>query len=142
MKQTFTKESISINDGEIEIWDGETLIGASETFLWKHVDCIILDRTEFVKPVDVEKLAHINSEKYYFSGAPKSAAFGSFMEGYNANPNEFTREDMELAFKAGCLTKTEVGWSGFGEFINNLRPLSIPEQVTIENNKVISVVWK
>jgi len=65
-----------------------------------------------------------------------------FIAGYKANPNEFTREEVELAFKAGCLTNSEVGWSGFEAFMNNLRPLSIPASVTIENNQVIEVKWE
>jgi len=108
-----------------------------------------LDRKEFVKQVDLEALAanhamQTHGTEYTEPDMQRDVhdTVRDFKAGYNANPNEFTREDMELAFKAGCLTKTEVGWSGFGEFINNLRPLSIPEQVTIENNKVISVVWK
>ena len=105
MKQTFTKESIVLLDGEIVIKDS---IGLVLYTTHPHNRLGKLDRKAFVKP-DPDII--------------------------------FTREDMELSFKAGCLTNSKVGWSGFEEFMNNLRPLSIPASVTIENNQVIEVIW-
>jgi len=145
MKQTFTKESIFINDGEIEIWDGETLIGASETFLWKHVDCIILDRKEFVKPVEratVEGMAIVEFGKMPTIMQRCLRMFTKgFKAGYNANPNEFTREQVVKMLHAATGSVKDFVTDNDG-FIDSFMELSIPESVTIENNQVISVVWK
>jgi len=171
MKQTFTKESITMHEGEVLIlktphnprnvnfhYEGVTfdiLYSTGVILGTAHID-----RKEFVKPVDVEALADSYLTPDIFLSRPEPIwsdhegyieLSEAFQEGYNANPNEFTREDMQLAFKAGAeyinsdayiTYKSEKAITKAGEqYVDNLRPLSIPESVTIENNQVISVVW-
>jgi len=49
MKQTFTKESIVLSEGNIEIWNGEKLIATTDTFLSKHVESIYIEKEVFIR---------------------------------------------------------------------------------------------
>lgn len=135
MKETFTRESIALNDGEIEIWDSKILIATTDSFLHKHVESIRIARKAFVKPVDVYKLA---SEHFMHLNEPHDAP-AYFMAGYNTNPKEFTREQLIEAMKYASSHLSSL--KGIMCYIDQMGELSIPESVTIENNQVISVVW-
>lgn len=93
-----------------------------------------------MKPkVDVGELAHKGNNGTY----PIDEGWRrGFEEGYNAKEAEFTREDMELAWKAGSIHNTSVGFDNFESFLNNIRQLSLPTSVTLnENNEVTHVEW-
>lgn len=150
MKQTFTKDSIvQTSDTHIHLLNakGDSVYSTNSDAV-KH-GVVLLPRKAFVKPVDVEALAHINSEKYYFKSVPKEVVFKSFMEGYASAPKkEFTREDMVEAVKYGAayalsrkISSGQQLENDASEFVDSLQPLSIPEQITIENNQVIEVIW-
>jgi len=161
MKQTFTKDSIVLHEGEIYLTrirqHGE--FGNMPFFTLKGIRvaaCTIpikgaftLDRKAFVKPVDVEALA----KEYASSQGDNARSYAvahDWLCGRNSNPNEFTREDMISAMYAAFskdLDHRDV--DSVDEYIDKyikgyldrLQPLSIPASVTIENNQVIEVIW-
>jgi len=166
MKQTFKKESIELIKGEIHIIDYNIPVSLDDGVTWfgkDHVaykvafttdkiraDVIHIDRKAFVKPVDVEALkvaAWYKEHNISHFGDHEYELFSDgYDAGYKANPNEFTREDMIQAVKYGAAYADAHGHFNMEqagiEFIDSLRPLSIPASVTIENNQVIEVIWK
>jgi len=136
MKQTFTKESIELsNQGGIFI------INENGHFVYstQQIDGIPqLDRKEFVKPVDVLQLATSNHSTCKLNVDKVDYTLG-YAAGYNANPNEFTREQLVEAMKYASSHLSSL--KGIMCYIDQMGELSIPESVTIENNQVISVVW-
>lgn len=134
----YTKETIYLKDGQIEIWDGQTLIGTTDIFLHKHVGSIQLDRKEFVKPVDVEKEANNWADSECPSPYEQWGAKG-YIAAMEANPNEFTRGQIIDAMKYASSHLSSL--KGIMDYIDSIGALRIPESVTIENNQVIEVKW-
>lgn len=102
----------------------------------------LLDRNSFVKGVDLEELeavAYMTTKGH--RGQSEGFELG-FKAGYKSNKNEFTWEEMEKAFCAGCNSMTTPdSFKTSTEFITSLRPLSLPSSLTIENNEIIEVKW-
>jgi len=134
MKQTFTKESIHLKQGNIYLFD-DGLLKATTDESYKDIIPCFIDRKEFVKPVDVEVLAKEYATKQG-DNARNYAVAHDWISGYNANPNEFTREQVIKICTKILKEKFKIH-----EAIESVYVLEIPESVTIENNQVISVVW-
>jgi len=135
----YTKESIRIVQGEAYLFNGNHTVASTAPDAAK-MGFIQLDSKAFVKPVDVMQLA------YDYSTFDQAAS--AWHDGYKANPNEFTREDMIQAVKYGAayidldsLTSMDELDKEASDFIDRLRPLSIPEYIVIEDNQVKEVVW-
>ena len=101
-----------------------------------------LDRSLFVKGVDVEELAAIRfpmSDNSNFDHLHHLRV--GFIAGYNANKNEFTRDEvitlmMKAVFKVGTGEFVDIE-----EIINNLRPLSLPSSIIIEGEEITKINW-
>jgi len=144
MKQTFTKESIRIVQGEAYLFKGNNTIASTAPDA-ATMGFIQLDRKAFVKPVDVDELANQFTEGIELG---KPVLKLSYVAGYKANPNEFTREEMIEAVKYGAAYAVSRKISSVQQlendavaYIDSIRPLSIPASVTIENNQVIEILW-
>lgn len=148
-KQTFTQEQMRLFGNEVYVIsedkfsnatiDGKYIVYTTDTCV---LDVPKLERSKFVKPVDVERLATEYSEAN-ISDACILAGIDCFIAGY-ANKKEFTREDLEfaiqLAFTNGRYAKVSqeeietVIWQ-------KLQPLSLPSSLTIEDNIITEVKW-
>lgn len=98
-----------------------------------------LDRKHFVKPkVDVEELAWKKYPDEHDSYYKRQA----FEDGYNFKEAEFTREDMEACWLAAQKKMNDFNESGFSKFMNELRPLSLPKSIDVDDDfNVKNVIW-
>lgn len=99
-----------------------------------------LDRQKFVKPVDdVKKLANDQSKLFYHEPSEIKSHFKlGFKAGYKANKAEFTMEEMEDAMN---LARNKAHYLSNNSILNQLRPLSIPEYIVIDNDEIVEVKW-
>lgn len=106
----------------------------------------LLPREVFVKPqVDVEELADKAGWEYSTFDQAASAFSLGFEAGHYANKNQFTKEEMEQAFRSGWSNSENINSSfeledSFEWFLKSIRPLSLPQEITIENHNV-TVKW-
>lgn len=132
-------------DGEIFITEPHDEGEEKTIYSTKKIhDCPLLDRNRFVKGEDLDDFI---AEAYHNTKGHKGQVEGfelGFKAGYQANKAEFTREELEKAFMAGIKSVTAHGvwYKIFNEFVSELRQLSLPDSVTIENNEIIEVKWK
>lgn len=103
---------------------------------------IQLDRNKFIKSVDLGLLENEAWKETNFTSL--NSAIGhehGFLAGYNANNNEFTKDEvvklMSKSFNQGALN----GNKSISDLIKEIRPLSLPQSVKIENNEIIDVKW-
>lgn len=105
-----------------------------------------LDRIVFVKPKDVESLA-INKFPDGYNKHTSHAMRQIWVDGYNANKGEFTREEMIKAMNSVASFTVECSNNPFAlsayidGFMNGIRQISIPNSITINNNEV-TVNWE
>lgn len=159
-------------DGEICLFseDKRTMHYSTDKFYEKN-GVKILPRDKFVKPKDVEALAEHHAKDTYKwplnkQGEPvtlppsqttppnytqhRKVAKMHFKAGHNANPNEFTRDEMVKAMEDAynypftCIELLQE--DKFDEerdrIINSLRPLSLPASVEInEQGEIENIKW-
>ena len=99
----------------------------------------LLPREVFVKAQDIEELADKAGWEYSTFDQAASAFSLGFKSGYNANKNQFTKEEMEsvilmLAHLTGTVQER------LDKAIASVHPLSLPQEITIENDNV-TVKW-
>jgi len=86
----------------------------------------------------------------YVTSSTFDQAASAWHDGYKANPNEFTRDEMykcALEFyyhwHNSALTNTAHELQEWlPNHIDSIRPISVPSSITIENNQVIEVIWE
>lgn len=149
-KQTFTQEQMRLVGNEVYVVKPEEdFVSIDDNFLKTsegfciilyttdkgHTDVPQLERSKFVKPVDVLKLAE--QEGHFFD------AKGGFIAGYNANKNEFTREQMESAIRISAARGIRGNEIMPDEIIDMVseKTLSLPASLTIEDNIITEVKW-
>lgn len=155
MKTLHANRDYVLHNGHVHIFKEHYLTGllasTDKSLPVKHID-----RSVFVKPVDMGQIFDNNFDCYAdtWQGDAESMQAGEvvpamtkdkFVEvmSKNANPNQFTLEDMKNAFRAGVLTNTEVGWDGFDNFIENYKDISPPETIQCDDNyENFKPIWK
>lgn len=105
-----------------------------------------LDRSLFVKPIDVDELSFSWLRKNLYYKDPKEEndikefkEFQTvFLAGYNANKAEFAQEELKQGLAAIRYYKN----MSIDDVIKNLRPLTLPKQITTDKEyNVIEVLW-
>lgn len=107
-----------------------------------------LDRQKFVKPVDIGEIAFNYAEKSNAKWDNENVVNEAFKAGYNANKAEFTKEEVRQAMADSmafldCNPKATVNeiFEWRKEYLNKIRPISIPKSITIQNDEIINVEW-
>jgi len=137
-KTTYTPDTIVLVGGEISIYslDKTKLIASTDKIHSILNGVILLDRQQFVRPVDVYKLANDKVELGEISTHERAA----FVAGYNANKGVYTEEQLleaiSMAFSYG-----KIGEIYLSKILSKIKPLSIPKSVTIENGAVTEITW-
>lgn len=92
-----------------------------------------LDRNLFVKKEDVEELYH--QTKYNLGYDSYDLHDEYFHAGYNANKNEFSRKDMEIAIeRAGYMAQMGISCEkATKSILTELRPLTLPQSITVDS---------
>lgn len=103
----------------------------------KDLDNIVsLPRDKFVKPVDYIELAI----EEFGEDKVNRLVVDIFTKGHNANPNDFTRDEMIKAMNA--VHNNPLIILDIPAYINHLRPLSLPESIQInEQGEIVNVIW-
>lgn len=160
MKTLLPNKDYKLEDNEIYVYniipiisgEGETLTKKVLTHSTAPLQGVKqLDRSMFVKGVDVKELANsANGYNLYFKETKSPIFNEGFIAGYNANKNEFSKSDMEKMFYQGALFKDERPYYDMSEskaspeyidwFIKTLRPLSLPASITL-NGDDITIKW-
>lgn len=105
---------------------------------------IHLQREWFVKREDVEEMANSANGYNYYCKETKAPIFNEgFKAGYNAKKGEFTREEAEALFNEGCRQGTGAySLKTFNECISILRPLTLPQSLTLnKDNELVKIEW-
>lgn len=175
MNTTITKDQILLKDNEVYvidktaliwksdwvydsfmeiIWQAEHDSKASKQFLYKitHSTAKLdgvkqLPREWFVMGEDVEELADKAGWEYSTFDQAASAFSTGFKAGYNAKKGEFSREQMEKAFRSGWANSESINSSfeledGFQWFLNSLQSLTLPQSLTLnKDNEIVKIEW-
>lgn len=113
-----------------------------------------LPREKFVKPKDVDLLSEFERLKGYECDRFDNEEWSEYEwfkqgAGHNANPNEFTREEMIQAMTmTGAYADSNPRATHqdvmkyIGNYINSLRPLTLPASLEInEQGEIVNVIW-
>ena len=143
-KETYKKgANIALSKNEISIFseDKQKMLYSTDALYFK-LGVKRLDRKHFIKPVDVEELALNKTLQLDFKGRDAVLYTEGIIEGYNFNKGVFTRDEAKALFNEGCRQGTgKYSLKSFNDCVNQLKPLSLPASVTIENDEIIEVVW-
>lgn len=97
-----------------------------------------LERSKFIKPVNIMDI--YNESKKEFGNA-RVLGLQSFKAGYNANKSEFTRDQIIEAISMAFLSGRGMLYT-IESIIDKIRPIALPESITInDNDEIIEVVW-
>lgn len=102
-----------------------------------------LDRSLFVKGVDVEELARENCPENYIDESYDHCFKYAFETGFNANKNEWTDQEFKLAIsKAIDFGKQGKSAPESIKILKSmLRPLSLPSSIIIEGEEIKQINW-
>lgn len=156
MTKTFTKESLVILDNEVYVVSKNT---ETSTATIEHEGCKYgilattdnsvlnvpeLDRSVFVRPVDVDNMAKIAIPDGY-NKFTSIAIREAWKAGYNANKGVYTEEQMKeamaLAFVHGQqnVISKELAIKSYLDIVN---PLSLPQKIELdEQYNATKIEW-
>lgn len=132
-------------DGEIYLLSTDKIkFGDHWIYICKHTGKIDVEITKNTLPDGMQWFDKLHDKDCYFNviASTKQLEGVKLLDRSLFVLNEFTKEDMELAWKAGSVNNTSVGFDNFEIFINSLQPLVLPKSITTNDElDIISVIW-